>query len=92
MDGSIDCRVVGSREHRMGLHAGNASLRRLAAVESAAINNTMLVQIAIFAWVFLGESPGVIGGFGIAIVSVGVLLAQGIRFRVIREAIPRNVR
>ena len=52
----------------------------------------MLVQIAIFAWVFLGESPGVIGGFGIAIVSVGVLLAQGIRFRVIREAIPRNVR
>src|SRR5690606_34898580 len=31
----------------------NASLRRLAAVESAAINNTMLIQIAVLAWIFL---------------------------------------
>lgn len=56
----------------------NASLRRLAAVESAAINNTMLVQIAVLAWVFLDEAPGLLGGLGIAIVSVGALLAQGV--------------
>lgn len=56
----------------------NASLRRLAAVESAAINNTMLVQIAVLAWVFLGEAPGLLGGLGIAIVSIGALLVQGV--------------
>src|SRR5690606_16637519 len=57
----------------------NASLRRLAAVESAAINNTMLIQIAVLAWVFLGEPPGLVGGVGIAVVSVGALLTQGPR-------------
>lgn len=55
----------------------NASLRRLAAVESAAINNTMLIQIAVLAWIFLGEPPGIVGGVGIAVVSVGAVLAQG---------------
>lgn len=59
----------------------NTSLRRLAAVESAAINNTMLIQIAVLAWVFLGEPPGVVGGIGIVIVSTGALLAQGINHR-----------
>lgn len=58
----------------------NTSLRSLAAVESAAINNTMLIQIAILAWVFLGEAPGIAGGIGIATVSIGAFLAQGIRF------------
>ena len=57
----------------------NASLRRLAAVESAAINNTMLVQIAVLAWMFLGEPPGLVGWLGIVVVSVGALLAQGAR-------------
>lgn len=55
----------------------NASLRRLAAVESAAINNTMLIQIAILAWIFLNEPPGLVGGIGIVVVSAGALLAQG---------------
>ena len=57
----------------------NASLRRLAAVESAAINNTMLVQIAVLAWIFLGEPPGPLGWLGIAVVSIGALLAQSRR-------------
>ena len=57
----------------------NASLRRLSAVESAAINNTMLIQIALLAWVFLGEAPGLLGGVGIVVVSVGVLVAQNLR-------------
>jgi drug/metabolite transporter (DMT)-like permease len=55
----------------------NASLRRLAAVESAAVNNTMLVQIALLAWIFLGEPPGLLGWLGIVVVSAGALLAQG---------------
>lgn len=54
----------------------NLSLRQLSALESAAINNTMLIQIAVLAWIFLGEPPGIIGGLGIVVVSIGALLAQ----------------
>jgi drug/metabolite transporter (DMT)-like permease len=54
----------------------NRSLRRLSAVESASINNTMLIQVAVLAWLFLGEWPGLVGLAGILVVSVGVLLAQ----------------
>ena len=58
----------------------NLSLQRLSAVESAAINNTMLVQIAILAWVFLGEAPGALGLLGIALVTGGVYLVQATRW------------
>jgi drug/metabolite transporter (DMT)-like permease len=54
----------------------NRSLQRLTAVESASINNTMLVQVALLAWLFLGEWPGLAGIAGILVVSLGVLLAQ----------------
>lgn len=54
----------------------NRSLRSLSAVESAAINNTMLIQIAILAWVFLGERLGPGEVVGIVLVSVGVFLTQ----------------
>lgn len=54
----------------------NTAQRRLAAVESSAINNTMLIQIAALAWVFLGERPGALGVIGIVIVSGGAFLAQ----------------
>ncbi|MEA2027043.1 MAG: DMT family transporter, partial [Chloroflexota bacterium] len=54
----------------------NLSLQRLTAVESASINNTMLVQIALLAWLFLGEAPGPFGLLGIALVSGGVYLVQ----------------
>ncbi len=60
----------------------NLSLRRLSAVESAGINNTMLIQIAALAWIFLSESPGATGLVGIVLVSVGVFLTQlGIKQR-----------
>lgn len=36
----------------------NATLRRLSAMESSVVNTTMLIQIAVLAWVFLGESLG----------------------------------
>jgi drug/metabolite transporter (DMT)-like permease len=54
----------------------NWSLRRLTAVESSGINNTMLVQIAVLAWVLLGELPDLGQWVGIALVSVGVFLTQ----------------
>ena len=68
----------------------NLSLQRLSAVESAAINNTMLVQIAVLAWVFLGEAPGAFGLLGIALVTVGVYLVQATRWNRIAQEGPVN--
>lgn len=54
----------------------NHTLRTLSAAQSSIINNTMLVQIAILAWLFLGERPGVKEWFGMGVVLVGVLLVN----------------
>lgn len=54
----------------------NHTLRKLAALESAAINNTMLIQIAILAWIFLDEPLGASELAGIVLVSIGILLTQ----------------
>ncbi|HWL42834.1 MAG TPA: DMT family transporter [Ilumatobacter sp.] len=54
----------------------NHALRRLTAVESAGINNLMLIQIAGLAWVFLDEPLGAAGALGVVLVSVGVYLTQ----------------
>lgn len=56
----------------------NWSLRHLTATASAGINNTMLIQIALLAWAFLGEGPGSIQWIGMGVVSVGVLFAQAV--------------
>lgn len=54
----------------------NHTQRTLPAVESSLINNTMLIQIALLAWLFLGErfTPGQIGA--VAVAFCGVLLVQ----------------
>jgi len=54
----------------------NHSLRHLTATESAAINNTMLIQIAVLAWVFLAETPSAIQVLGILAVTIGITAAQ----------------
>ncbi len=54
----------------------NLSLRRLSALESAGINNTMLLQIALLAWLLLDEPPGLLGLAGIVVVSAGIFLTQ----------------
>ncbi len=65
----------------------NLSLQRLTAIESASLNNTMLIQIALLAWLFLSEAPGAWGLVGIAFVSGGVYLVQATdRSRVRRHA------
>lgn len=54
----------------------NLSLRSLTAMESSIVNGTMLIQIAILAWIFLGESITLkeLGGMVIAV--AGALLVQ----------------
>jgi drug/metabolite transporter (DMT)-like permease len=54
----------------------NATLRRLSATESSIINSTMLVQIAVLAWVFLGERIIWKEGIGMALAVLGALLVQ----------------
>lgn len=54
----------------------NESLRHLAATESAAINNLMLLQIAVLAWLLLGEVPGPVQWVGMLLVTLGVIAAR----------------
>jgi len=54
----------------------NISLGRLSALESSALNNTMLIQIAVLAWWFLEERPGGLAFLGIALVSLGIFQIQ----------------
>lgn len=54
----------------------NHTLRRLSAMESSLINNTMLIQIALLAWLFLGEPLGWKEIVGIVVAALGVLLVQ----------------
>jgi drug/metabolite transporter (DMT)-like permease len=54
----------------------NLSLRRLGAGESAVINNTMLLQIALLGWVFLDEAPTGLQWVGLVVVSAGIALSQ----------------
>jgi len=48
----------------------------LTAVESSIINNTMLIQIAILAWIFLREPLSLQDVFGLVLVAVGTLLTS----------------
>lgn len=54
----------------------NHTLRTLPAVQSSVVNSTMLVQIAILAWVFLGERITWIEGVGLLCAALGVLIVQ----------------
>lgn len=54
----------------------NHTLRTLSAMESSIINNTMLVQIAILAWLFLGEHITWQEGIGMVLAGIGALIVQ----------------
>ena len=54
----------------------NLTLQRLTAMESSIINNTMLLQIVILAWLFLGEPLGWKVVLGIGLAALGALLVQ----------------
>ena len=54
----------------------NKSLQVLPAFESSLINNTMLIQIALLAWIFLDASYTPVDIIGLLIASVGIFLAN----------------
>lgn len=54
----------------------NFTLQSLSAIESSIINGTMLIQIAILAWFFLGEQISFKEGIGMAVAFVGAVLVQ----------------
>ena len=54
----------------------NKTLQILSAVESSIINSTMLIQIAVLAWVFLGEGISLYNLIGLAFAAVGVILVN----------------
>lgn len=59
----------------------NHTQRSLGATESSLINNLMLVQIAILAWLFLGERPTPLQLAGLAVAAAGILIVQWPRRR-----------
>ena len=54
----------------------NLTLRTLTAMESSIINGTMLIQIAILAWIFLNERITLQEGIGMFIAGLGAILVQ----------------
>ena len=54
----------------------NFTLRSLSAMESSIINGTMLIQITVLAWVFLGETIALQEGVGMLIAACGALFVQ----------------
>ena len=54
----------------------NKTLQMLSAMESSIINGTMLVQIALLAWIFLGEEISMQEGLGMFAAACGAVLVQ----------------
>jgi len=63
----------------------NLTLRSLTAVESSIINGTMLIQIAILAYYFLGEEISFQKGIAMIIAAAGVVLVQMKRRRILKK-------
>lgn len=54
----------------------NKTMRVLSAMESSIINSTMLIQIALLAWIFLGERATWQEGIGMVLAAAGVMIVQ----------------
>jgi drug/metabolite transporter (DMT)-like permease len=54
----------------------NYALLKLKALETAVIQNTMLIQIALMSWIFLGETLGLVKLIAIFLVLFGVIIVQ----------------
>ena len=54
----------------------NKTMQSLSAMEISIINGTMLIQIAILAWLFLGEEITLLEGVGMLVAAAGALLVQ----------------
>lgn len=65
----------------------NLTLRTLTAAQSSVINNTMLIQIAVLAWIFLGERLSGVQIAGLLIAAAGTALVQVGPRRVIEKGV-----
>jgi drug/metabolite transporter (DMT)-like permease len=54
----------------------NLTLQNLTAMESSIINGTMLIQIALLAWIFLGEEINLREGIGMLVAAMGAIIVQ----------------
>jgi len=54
----------------------NKTQQVLTALESSLINNSMLIQISILAWIFLGETYSVVSVIGIVIAFAGLIISN----------------
>ena len=67
----------------------NYTLRTLTAMESSIINGTMLIQIAILAWIFLGEGITIQEIIGMALAAAGAVTVQlRVRKKIVRKKMP----
>ena len=57
-------------------HLWNRSLRELSAVESSLINNSMLIQIAFLAWLFLGERLMIRQVIALGVAVLGIVMTN----------------
>jgi drug/metabolite transporter (DMT)-like permease len=60
----------------LAFYLWNKTLQVLTAVESTIINSTMLIQIAVLAWLFLGEELNLINILGLALAATGVFIVN----------------
>jgi len=61
----------------------NLTLRTLSAAQSSMINNTMLIQIAVLAWIFLGERLSWLQIAGLLVAALGAALVQASPRRIV---------
>jgi drug/metabolite transporter (DMT)-like permease len=69
----------------------NLTLRTLSAMESSIINNTMLPQIAVLAWLFLDETLTLRNVVGLLLVAVGVFIVQVARTHKISKSASKRL-
>jgi drug/metabolite transporter (DMT)-like permease len=67
---------MGAVNTAFAFYLWNHTLQHLSAVDSSIINNTMLIQIAALAWIFLGEALDWLEILGLALAAVGIFLAN----------------
>lgn len=68
----------------------NITLKTLSALESSILNNVMMIEIPLLAWIFLGEALTWQTAIGLLIAGVGILIVQLGRFPLL--AFRRKVR
>ena len=54
----------------------NITLKTLSALESSILNNVMMIEIPLLAWIFLGEALTWKTGFGLLLAAFGILIVQ----------------